>query len=289
MWGGLDVHSALLIFVGGLAASVSFELWRVRSLGIGMSNGEKRNPSEYRGVVRHLWIGDSANILLQRADVVVVGFALGLDEVALYLVAQRIAVLSTFFLDAIRIALGPKIARSYKSADDPSFRQVIANSAFLIFTFGVIGAGLVLGFGWPILWLHNDAFTSAYWVLLVLVFGHLSLAVMGPTALIMSMTDLERERSWITAGAACLMVIVVSAGSYMFGTVGAASGAAIAMWLNNASLCLVIWKRKSIWPGIMNPDARSLFYPANIYRWLDGMFKPARKSIRDTFNISGAS
>ena len=192
-------------------------------------------------------------VLLGRIGGIIVGLVLGLEAAALYIAAERIAALGQFLTDAVRIAAGPKVARAARQAEtEPgALQHAVRHASLLMFLAGSAGALGLAVLGYPLLWLLGPEYIKAYPVVLLLLLGQTSWTVLGPTAMVMNMTGLERSRSVGTVVAAFAAGGVAWIGASIMGISGAALGYAAVSWGMNAVFALIISLKSHLYVGMV--------------------------------------
>jgi O-antigen/teichoic acid export membrane protein len=257
MFGTLNAFSALVLFVAGLFSSVCYELRSIAKLKLKPQSRQIRDIENHRRVATRIWLADIASVILVRADAFIVGAVLNLETAAIYIVAQRLAGLPYFLFDAIRMVIAPEISRNFdQSFDKTTYHSVVARSSAFYAIAGILGSAGMIVLGMPLLYLFGSAYADAYVLVVILVLGQLSLGFFGPSAIIMTMTNLERERSIYSGIIAILFVFSVWFGAVTFSIFGAATAVAILTWINSVGLSYLTWRKQGIWPGLFNPDAR---------------------------------
>lgn len=154
----------------------------------------------------------AVSLLLQQADVMLLG-AIGTNaEAGTYSVASRCAALVLLVLGPVAQVLGPRIAKAWSSGDAVRAAAIARRAAQLGL---VAGAGLLafcLLFGRLLLHLFGPGYEVAVEPLRILALAHLMILVLGPGQLVLSMTGGER-----IAGLLVLAALIVGLPlSYLF-------------------------------------------------------------------------
>ncbi|MEW8341026.1 MAG: hypothetical protein AB2708_14355, partial [Candidatus Thiodiazotropha taylori] len=153
------------------------------------------------------------------------------------------------------------------------YKKVISRSSALFSLAGIIGALGSIFLGYPILLLYGENYTASYLILILLTIANISFIFFGPVAVIMSMTNLQKQRAYITMVSAGLLVVFSYYGAVLFNATGVALGVVIAMWANNGLLSYVIWKKHNVKSGLFSRDALNYYTPEKVYSLLDAQTK----------------
>lgn len=189
--------------------------------------------AKWNEVARPVFIMTFMLAVVNRTDIILLGFLLDMEEVALYAVAMRLAVLVTFLLDAIVLAIAPSLSKRFHDGDMKGIQSEfdLATKILMLVT---IPFGLILiFFSKFILSLFGDVFVEASLILIILVVGQVFKACVGPTNVLMTMTNLQKHAAILVSSAAVFNLLVNYIMIMQWGSVGAAIATTISM---------IIWK-----------------------------------------------
>jgi len=161
-------------------------------------------------------------IVLNQADILLIGLLRGPKEAGIYAAATKTAALVSFVLTAFNSITAPMIASLHASADRSSLQRVV--SAATRWTFWpslIIALGLIL-FGGPILKLFGSDFAAGRWPLALLSLGQLANASAGPVGYLMSLTGYQDLSARVYGLSALVNVILNAAIIPIWGLAGAA-------------------------------------------------------------------
>lgn len=300
--GAVPAAAAFAVGTGAVALAMGGALARRMANGprsaLGAEDGSDRAETEpdaapdttsaNRRTIWWLWVLGLARILVQNADALLIGSLLGAVEAGLYLAAKRVAAMVQMVADAVRVAAGPRLAVLFAQSaaatatpdDRAAFRRAAAEANLL---FMVLVGGACIGLaalGWPMLALFGPAFTAAYPVLLVMIAGVASFAVLGPVGLLMTMTRLERPRALITIAGA-----VIACGGVLWltpmtgpwgGMMGAALALLVASFVTNGASSWVIWRALAVPPAIVDAQAWAILRRSGLRGMLAALRKPRK-------------
>lgn len=172
-------------------------------------------------------------IISESADTIMLGWLSNPEEVGLYSVAARLALLVSFFLQVSNSAISPKLASLFADKRIDEMEKMvkrvtgglilIAVASLLIFIFG----------GKLILSLWGSEFTEAYLVLVILGIGQFFNISTGCAGLLLIMCGHEKVHSRISLVSIILNLVLNYFLILNYGAVGAAIATAITVGLEN--------------------------------------------------------
>lgn len=183
------------------------------------------------------------NVVMATADTLCLSFMTAGDDVAVYGVASRIALLSSIVLVAVNGVIGPRFSQYWVARDIGGLRfeflratAGLALVATLIFAVTLIAAKPFLNY------FFGPAYAGSYPVLIILTFGQLITLSTGPVAygLMMTKMSVYHRRSLYYAVASNLILNLVLIPPY--GVMGAAVATAISLVIKNGYSFIVFWK-----------------------------------------------
>jgi O-antigen/teichoic acid export membrane protein len=195
------------------------------------------------------WIS-LANMTLLQAGVIVVGIFLKPHDVAIYSAAAAtsgLAALPTY----AAVALGaPKFATLHAQHRRPELQALFTNIVRLTFWPSLAIAVIFVAFGSLVLRLFGPGFEQGYPVLLILTFGQLVIAFLGPVANLLNMTGHHVLTARVQTKGAILGVLLGLIFTRIWGTVGTAVAFSAAMALGNACLTIFVVRKLEIYPSL---------------------------------------
>ncbi len=226
----------LAYFASAVVVFVLSSWWLLRSL-----PGEAREAKpefRYRAwmvVALPMAFGGLNQMLMNRADVLVLGTLASDETVGLYNAAARIAILITFSLSAVNAVVVPMISAAFHGGRKRQARS-LQHRAMLLGGLGALPpAVVVLLFPEFLLGFIGPGFVEAAPVLRILALGQLVNAATGPVGFALLMTGRERAFAATLAVAAAVTVVGCIIVVPVYGAVGAAvvtaaSVAALNLW-----------------------------------------------------------
>ncbi|WP_166395355.1 flippase [Rubrobacter marinus] len=235
--GGIGVSGIVLAyFASALLVFALSSWWLLRSL----PDEAREAKPEYRyrawmAVALPMAFGGLNQMLMNRADVLVLGTLASDETVGLYNAAARIAILITFSLSAVNAVVVPMISAAYHGGRRRQARS-LQHRAMLLGGLGALPpAVVVLLFPEFLLGFFGPGFVEAAPVLRILALGQLVNAATGPVGFALLMTGRERAFAATLAVAAVATVVGCLVVVPIYGAVGAAvvtatSVAALNLW-----------------------------------------------------------
>ena len=160
-----------------------------------------------------------------------------------YAVASRVALFTSFFWLAATYPLMPAVARIHAQGNRAELQRMLNRSAIATVLASAASALVLILFSGQLLALFGGDFGAGIWTMRILAFGELGKVLMGFAGLTLVMTGYERDLTAGVAVAAGLNVILNAGLIPIWGTNGAALGAAISVVASNALLAVLLWKR----------------------------------------------
>jgi len=198
-----------------------------------------------RSMVPLLWIQGIA-MAMDRADVLVLGTIAGPTQAGVYSAASRIASLVGFGTAAVSVWAAPGFSERHAREDKAGLQDLVRIAARLIFFLTLPATIGVWVLGPFLLGLFGSGFESALHSLLILTFGQLVGALVGPAGFLLPMTGGELVAARMLAVCAGLNLVLNVALVPLLGMEGAAIGTSVARVVQAALLALAVWRRLEI-------------------------------------------
>jgi O-antigen/teichoic acid export membrane protein len=183
------------------------------------------------------------NTIVTRADMLMVGTLLGMEEAARYSVASRLANIPDFILDAARLVIAPLISEYfYRNKLDLVQSQVTKVSQLIFLTVAPFSLAMLL---FPVffLGLFGKSYGSADMILIYLIAGQIANGLSGTVGVLLIMTNLQKEHARIVSVGAVINLILIFGLVKEMGAEGAALATAITIMISNVCM-IIVAKRK---------------------------------------------
>ena len=192
-------------------------------------------------------------IVLDRADILMLGMFLGQKEAGIYSAATKTATLASFAMTVVNAVAGPMIS-SLHAKNDHAALQKLVKTVVQWMSLPTLAITLILiVFGKEILSLFGPEFTEARWALGILAFGNLVYACVGPVVYLLSLTGHQDLSARVYGFSALLNIILNAAFIPLWGLWGAAVATTITMIVWSCWLCVLVKKRLGISSFVFAP------------------------------------
>jgi O-antigen/teichoic acid export membrane protein len=195
----------------------------------------------------YLLLMSVTGLVLNRADILILGAKVKSAYVGFYYAAVQIAALSSFGLNAVNTILAPQIAETYSAGDLQKLKTMVRRAARIIFLSTLFLVLLNASFGYWVLGLFGPEFTQkAYLPLLILIGGSFFNALCGPCGFLLTMTRYEHDALFIFGMGAVLNVVLSWVLIGPWGLLGASVANTTALTVWNIAAVLQVRKRLGV-------------------------------------------
>ena len=194
-----------------------------------------------------LFIGFLAEI-----NVVMVGFFLPPDQVAIFSIAFRVAMLISFMIFAVDSMFRPKAALFYADQDMPALQKLTSQSTQLMFWPGLFCVILFIVFGKFILGIFGEEFVAGYEIFALLASSQLIIISIGPVASLLNVTG-HQDYSMMVFGVALIILLILDAILIpIFGMNGAAIAVVLVTAFWNIWMLILVKRVLKIHPSVLS-------------------------------------
>lgn len=171
-------------------------------------------------------------------NIILSGIYLPAEQVALFHVSFRLALLVTFALFAVDAVTGPVAARLHASGNTPALQSEVNRATRLRFCVAIAAVVIFGVAGKFLLGLFGPEFVRGYPLLIILAVGQLVLAAVGPVARLISVSGHQDRCIVVFVVALLALALLFAILVPMFGVTGAAIAALIdmaiwALWMRH--------------------------------------------------------
>ena len=184
-----------------------------------------------------MFLTSAMGVVITQTDIIMLGIYTTIQEVGIYAIVIKFALLTTFVLSSINTIVAPKFAELYYGNQLDILEKVVKKSSKMIFysTLPII-IGLVI-FGEFVLGLFGEEFVAGYTSLTILVFGQFINTSVGSVGYLMNMSGYQKEFNYIMMTSAIINILLNMILIPKYGI----SGAAIA-----SVISLIFWNMVSV-------------------------------------------
>lgn len=249
-----DARTALIV---AILATYLTTIWQFAGV---TSRIDRKMPAGPRAVHFREWFAVSLPIflvesfffLLTNADVLMVGFFMEPDDVAIYFATVKTLALVHFVYFAVKAGVAQRYA-AYTHGDPDKLAAFAQDTVTWTFWPSLVMAIVVLALGELMLALFGPEFVAGYPLLFLLCIGVVARAAVGPAESLLTMTGNENICAFVYALTLALNIALSIALIPAFGLWGAAIATAASMVFEAAALSFTVWRRLGIVMAIFVP------------------------------------
>ncbi len=187
-----------------------------------------------------MMITTAMGLIVTQTDVLMLGAMSTVEEVAIYAIAMKLAMLTTFVLTSINVIIAPKISELYYSGQLDELKKLIKKTTRLIFFTSLPIVLILILFGKHILLLFGEEFVIGYTVMVLLLLAQSISMMSGPVEFFLNMTGHQKNLNYITIFSAFLNIILNYLLIPIYGFMGAAFASMISLILMKLIIVLYI-------------------------------------------------
>ncbi len=249
----LTGQAALAITVLAISVMLLAQLLQFRR---GLPATVKRARPEYDTrvwlkVALPLLLIASFAVVLSQTDIVMVGAILGAKEAGLYTAASKTALVVSLVLISVNAIAAPMFASLFAERRMAELASLAVRVANWVFWPTLAISILLAAAAKPVLALFGSGFSSASWILIVLLVGQLVNAAAGSVGYLMTLTGHQREAAWVFGSVALVHVALNAVAITAIGAIGAAIATTVSLSLWNVWLHALVVRRLGIHSSVM--------------------------------------
>jgi O-antigen/teichoic acid export membrane protein len=201
-----------------------------------------------------IFLVESFFFLLTNADVLMVGFYMDPQDVAVYYATVKTLALVHFAYFAVKAGVAQRYSGlSHGGGGGSELAGFVRETVTWTFWPSVAMGAIILALGLPILSLFGPGFEKGYPLLFLLVVGVVARASVGPAESLLTMTGNQNVCALVYALTLALNIGLNVLLIPQFGLWGAAIATTVAMCFEAASLSFTVWLRLGIVMTILAP------------------------------------
>ena len=249
-----DAETALIV---AILATYATTIWQFAGV---TGRIDRRMPVGPRTVHFREWFAVSLPIflvesfffLLTNADVLMVGFFMQPDDVAIYFATVKTLALVHFVYFAVKAGVAQRYA-AYTHGDTGKLAAFARDTVAWTFWPSLAMAAVVLLLGEPMLTLFGPGFDAGYPLLFLLVIGVVARSAVGPAESLLTMTGNQNVCAFVYAVTLALNIALSVVLIPAFGLWGAAIATTASMAFEAVALSFTVWRRLGIVMAIFAP------------------------------------
>lgn len=184
--------------------------------------------------------------MLTNADVLMIGWFMSPEDVAIYFATVKTLALVHFVYFAVKAGVAQRYAQYAHGGDHARLAAFARETVSWTFWPSLAMAAAVLAIGKPLLMLFGPGFDAGYPLLFVLVLGVVARASVGPAESLLTMSGNQNVCAVVYGAALAVNVGLNLALIPIWGLWGAAVSMAVAMACEAALLAFTVWRRLGI-------------------------------------------
>ena len=249
----LDSGMALALTATATVFVIGLQAWRFRrALGpIVLSVRPVYEPRLWVKAALPLLLVSGFVVILQQADIVMVGAILGDRAAGLYGAAAKTASLVGLILIAVNAIGAPMLSALFAQDRHKDLQQLASAIAAWAFWPSCVLSITLAACAPLVLTTFGQAFASAEWQLRVLLVGQIVNAAAGSVGWLMLLSGRQNVAAWVYGWVALIHVVLLAAVIPVFGTLGAAVATTFTMSLWNVWLHAAVVRDLNIHPSII--------------------------------------
>jgi O-antigen/teichoic acid export membrane protein len=238
---GTHLHAWRLVFAHtAILFLCSIILWaalsRIRATAMTAAQQPDYRIEEWRSVAWPLLASSTVSVLLMRLDPVIVGTLGTPDQVAGYVIADRIVFLLAFAQGAINVIVTPMVAEQFHSGRNDLVQRSVSIAVRVSFLGALPVAIAMLAFPTEILSIFGPAYTAFSPVLRILVIGQLINVFAGAVGPLLTVTGHQRYYMTVMVLVGVAYVFLLPIGYYLGSIEGVATAKVLTYGLWNMIL-----------------------------------------------------
>jgi O-antigen/teichoic acid export membrane protein len=235
------VFAMLAAFATSWIVTLGQGVWLQRRLRSKVSGGQRRHDvSTWLGTSLPIFVVEGFYLLLTYVDILALEHLGSPQQVATYFAGARLLAVVAFVYYAISGTTMHRFTQYYVAGDIPRLQQFFAETARWTFWPSVALCVGILALGKPLLSLFGAGFEAGYSAMLILAFGMLARAAVGPAERLLNMLGDRRPCALIYLLAFMLNLALCVALIPHYGIEGAAAATSAALTVESILLYVTV-------------------------------------------------
>jgi len=193
-----------------------------------------------------MMLSSTIMIFLGWMDTFILGIYEPDESIGIYNVALKLALVTSFSIEAINSSLAPKIANLYVNNLKEKFLSLIKFSTRLNFILTLFIVSVLIIFNESFLSIFGEDFKAGSIALIILCSIHLINSSVGSVGIIMQMTGKQKQYQYIAIISLCINLLLNFILIPKYGINGAAVATAVSLSVWNVSGCVYLKRNENI-------------------------------------------
>jgi O-antigen/teichoic acid export membrane protein len=227
LWGvSIEIDAVWVIFLMFVASLIAYGIgkrlqYRALPEGFDSFEPEFQRKAWLKAGALFLFVSGT-HVLLNEIDKVMLGYLTGMEGVARYSVAFRIAALSLFAQQSVNTIAAPLIAEAYASKSKEELQRTVSSAALLTASASVLIVLVLALSGEWVLGLFGAEYIASFSALMILMLGNVVNFACGPVGYLLIMTGHEKDQAKILFVSMVLNILLNIPAIIYGGFIGAA-------------------------------------------------------------------
>lgn len=193
-----------------------------------------------------MMLSSTIMIFLGWMDTFILGIYETDESIGIYNVALKLALVTSFSIEAINSSLAPKIANLYLNDLREKFLNLVKFSTRLNFILTLLIVTVLVIFNQWFLGIFGEEFKAGSIALIILCSIHLINSSVGSVGIIMQMTGKQKQYQYIAIISLCINLLLNFILIPKYGINGAAIATAVSLSVWNVSGCVYLKRKENI-------------------------------------------
>ncbi len=239
--------SYIFLFIGSLVFVIYFFKYKKNS----QHDIQKFTNKKIVNIAFPMFLTGVMSAVISQTDVIMLGMMKSVEEVGIYAIVAKLAMLTSFVLTSINSIATPKFSELYHSGKIDILTSVAQRSSKLIFWVSLPIILIFILFGKYILAVFGEEFILGYSVLLLLVFGQFVNGMAGSVGSFLNMTGQQKVFNRIVIIGGVTNIVLNYILIPLYGIEGAAFASMLSIILWNVLASLYIKYKFGFYIGYM--------------------------------------
>ena len=209
-------------------------------------NVKKVFQKQFVKPARRLLLSSGSGIISASSAIVILGIMESPEEVGLFNLASRLAMLTVVVLEVLNTVLAPRVASLYSENKIEELQRLITPVFYFLVLCGILSFFIFLVFGDDLVLLWGDEFGGAYKYLLVIAVGQFVNLSTGAVGVLLVMSNNEKLLSRISFASMIASILLNVLFISLYGGIGACIATMILLMGENIYKVFVIRKRTGV-------------------------------------------
>lgn len=192
-------------------------------------------------------------IIISQTDILMLGAMSSMEEVGVYAIVVKLALLTVFVLNSVNVSIAPKISELYFADKIDELKSLVKKTTKLVVIVSFLPVLILILFGESILGFFGKEFVLGYTALVLFILGQIASVLAGPVEFLLNMTGHQKAVTLIVMFAALLNIILNYILIPMYGIEGAAAASMVSLIVSKSISSIYIVNKFGFNMGYLVP------------------------------------